>query len=119
MAIGLVGVAGASASSLGGLSASGVGADRGAVASCDRNGVSIFSGRITFDPTVNAFTMKTFSVRKIARACRGRTLSVTVHDPSNASLASLAATVGGHRVNLTLPTPLPVSQIAGIAVAID
>jgi hypothetical protein len=119
VAIGLVGVAGVSASSLGGLGTSKVGADQGSVASCDKNGISIFYGPITFDSTFNAFTMKTFSVRKIARACRGRTLSVTLHDSSNASLASLSATVTAARANLTLGTPVRVSQIAGIAVAID
>jgi hypothetical protein len=119
LAVGLVGIAGVSATSLGGLGTAKLGADRGSVASCDKNGVSIFYGPITFDSALNAFTMKTFSVRKIAGACRGRTLSVTFRDSSDGPLASLSATVTGARANLTLGTPVRVGQIAGIAVAID
>ena len=118
LAVACSGMASASAASLGGLGGRSLGADRGVVASCDTNGVTLVKGPIVFTPAMNAFTMSTFSVRTIAAACRGRTLFLTLRDPSNVAIATISAAVGGTRVNLTLGTPVRVSQIAGVAIAI-
>ncbi len=88
------------------------------MASCDTNGVTVVKGPIAFTPAMNAFTMTAFSVRTIVAACRGRTLFLTLRNPSNVAIATISAVVAGARVNLTLGTPERVSQIAGVAIAI-
>ncbi len=110
---------GASAASLGGLGARSVGADRGTVSSCDTNGVRVVYGPLTYNAAVSGFVMSTFSVRQIAAACRGRTLAATFRTSPGSALSSLSAVVTGARVNFTFGSPIPVSQIAGIALAIS
>jgi hypothetical protein len=111
-------VTGASAASLGGLGGRSLGADRGTVASCDTNGVRVVYGPNTFNPSMNAFTVGTLSIRGIAAACRGRTLFVTLRDGSNGALASLSAVVAAGRVDFTLSPAVRVSQLAGVVAAI-
>ena len=118
LAIAFVSTTGASAASLGGVGGRSLGADRGTVASCDANGVTLVNGPVVYSPAVRDFTMSTLSVRRIAAACRGRTLFLTLRDPSNAAIATVSAPVAGARVNLTLAPPVRVSQMAGVAVAI-
>ncbi len=118
VALAFVFVTGASAATLGGLGGRAIGADRGVVASCDGNGVRVLYGPTTFNPALHAFTVSLVSVRGIAAACRGRTLSVTLRDAANASLASVTAPVTATRVDVTLSPAVPVSGLTGVVAAI-
>ncbi|MBK5288286.1 MAG: hypothetical protein JJE46_07450 [Acidimicrobiia bacterium] len=80
LGIGAFGLAAASAASLGGLTSSSLGADNGAVSSCDSNGVTIAYGAPAYDGTAGLYKISTVTVGGIDAACAGKTVAVTLSD---------------------------------------
>ncbi len=122
LGIGAFGLAAASAASLGGLTSSSLGADNGAVTSCDTNGVAIAYGAPTYQTAgANAgqYTVSTVSVTGIDTTCNGKTVAVTLSDAGNVSLGSGTAVVAAGAASITLATPANAKAIVGAAAVIS
>jgi uncharacterized membrane-anchored protein len=75
------------AAGLGGITSSSVGADSGAVASCDTNGVS--SGYTTaWDATDERYEVTAVTVSGVSDTCDGENLSVSLTDAGGAQLGT-------------------------------
>ena len=113
------GLAAASAASLGGLTSGSLGADNGAVSSCDTNGVSIAYGTPTYDATAGVYKVSSVSVSGIDAACAGKTVAVTLSDAGNASLGSGSVVIAGTTANITLSSPADAKLVVGAAAVIS
>ncbi len=120
LGLGAVGLAAASAASLGGLTTGSLGADNGAVASCDTNGVTVAYGTPAYDAAAGLYKITTATVSGIAAPCVGRTVYVTVADSGGASLGGGSAVLAsGTAVTVTLSTSASAKAIVSSAVAIS
>lgn len=119
LGIGAFGLAAASAASLGGLTTGSLGADNGAVASCDTDGVTIAYGTPTYDAAAGLYKVGSVTVSGIAAACNGKTVYVTLSDSTNASLGGGSAAVAGTSATVTLGTTANAKLVTGAAVAIS
>ena len=105
LGLGSLGIAAASAASLGGLPAAGLGATNGSVTSCDTNGVTVRYTN-TFDTTAHLYTTTAVQVRGINAACRGKSLQLTLATPLAAiGTGTIAALPAGANQTVTLSTP--------------
>ena len=75
------------AASLGGITSAGVGADSGAVASCDTNGVTS-AYTTAWDATDERYEVTAVTVGGVADTCDGQTLSVSLTDAGDAQLGT-------------------------------
>ncbi len=119
LGIGAFGLAAASAASLGGLTSSSLGADNGAVSSCDTNGVTVAYGTPAYDATAGLYKISTVTVGGIDAACAGKTVAVTLSDSANASLGSGSAVIAGTTASVTLSTPANAKLVVGAAAVIS
>lgn len=117
LGVGGFGIAAASAASLGGLTADGVGAENGAVAACDTDGVTI-SYTTAYDATAGLYKVSAVSVAGIAVGCNGKTLSVTLYDNANASLGAGSATIAGTTQAVTMSPTANAKLVVGAALAV-
>lgn len=113
-----VGVVGASAASLGGVTTGGLGADVGVVASCDTDGVTL-SYTNTYDSTSGTYKTSTVSVSGINAACNTKSISVTLKDSSGTALGSGTTTVAAGAASITLTPSASASSVTGAAVIIS
>ena len=113
LGIAAFGLAAASAASLGGLTSSSLGADNGAVTSCDTDGVTIAYGTPAYDATSGLYKVSTVTVGGIAVGCAGKTVAVTLSDAANASLGSGTAVIAGTTAAITLSAPANAKLVVG------
>ncbi|HPU38108.1 MAG TPA: hypothetical protein PLS63_00950 [Microthrixaceae bacterium] len=86
-AVAALGLATASAASLGGITSSSYGADVGVVSSCDTDGVTVaFTNG--YDATLGRYQTTAVTVSGIAAACASKALALTLKDGSGASLGT-------------------------------
>ena len=113
----VAGIVGASAASLGGVTANDLGADVGVVASCDTDGVIVdfttgFSGGV---PTVTSVT-----VSGINANCAGQNIDVTLLNSTNTQLGSIGtAVVGGASVSVGGFGSPDAEAVTGVAIVIS
>lgn len=108
------------AASLGGLTPANLGADGGAVASCDTDGVSA-DYSVTFDDGLGAYAVDTVTVSGIADACDGQTLHVTLADSSGNALVSETASIpsdAATSVDVSLPSVQDAGPVENVGAAI-
>ncbi len=74
-----LGVVGASAASLGGITSNSLGADTAVVGSCDTDGVTLAYTN-AYDATLGRYQTTSVNVTGINAACAGKTLSLTLKD---------------------------------------
>ena len=115
---------GASAASLGGITASTLGADKATVTSCDTDGVGV-SFTNAYDATllpvsiVGGYKTTTVTVTGIAAACTGKSLNLTVKDSTGASLGNgSVASISGTTAAVTLSGTVSAKDIEGVAIVI-
>jgi hypothetical protein len=101
---------GAAASSLGGLTGAGVGADTAVVGSCSQTGIS--SEFVVSASDVTAVVLNGFPA-----SCFGQTVYVTVAGTAG-SQAEASALVSGSTALLSLPHPIAVSAVASLSLVV-
>lgn len=82
----------AMAASLGGLSLANLGADDGAVSSCDSDGMST-TYTLAYDATDLRLEITAVTVSGISNSCDGKTLSLTLTNSAGTSIGSGSATI--------------------------
>ena len=97
----LFGVAAAAAASLGGVTSPSIGADVVTVASCDTDGVTLAYTN-GYDATLGRYQTTSVAVSGINVACNTKTISVTLKDSGNVSLASGSSAVAAGAASITL-----------------
>lgn len=120
-ALGAFSISFAFAASMGGLSPDGLGADDGAVSSCDTDGVSA-SYSLSFDSTDGRYEVATVTISGISDDCDGKTLNVTVSDSSGNALASASATIASGTATseaVSLSSAVSAASLANVHVAIS
>ncbi len=115
-----VGALGASAASLGGLTAARLGADDEIVASCDADGITVgFTN--AYDATVGRYRVTNVVLTGVAATCDTLTASVTLRDSTNANIGSGTQTVtasGTVNVPVTVTVNNNAEAVVGVAVVI-
>ncbi|MCU1387768.1 MAG: hypothetical protein JWL72_1106 [Ilumatobacteraceae bacterium] len=117
MGVGAFGVAGASAASLGGLTAQQIGADNGAVTSCDTDGVTL-AYTTAYDATTGVYRVTTVTVSGLNVACNAKTLNVTLTDSSNAAIGTGSATIGSTSQAVTMSPTANAKLVVGTALLV-
>ena len=108
----------ASASSLGGLNSTSLGANDAVVAACDADGVTI--GYTTaYNAAASKYQVTSVTLSGIAAGCATQTAAVTVKGTGGTSLASGTVTVAGTSETITLSTPVPAETLVGASVVIS
>ena len=103
--IAALGVVGASAASLGGITSNGLGADTAVVGSCDTDGVTLAYTN-AYDATLGRYQTTSVVVSGIAAACAGKSLSLTLKDSGGVSLgAGTVASIVGTSATVSLGAP--------------
>lgn len=117
VAVAAVGLLVASAATLGGVAAGSLGADVSVVASCDTDGVGVdFTNG--YDATTGVYRVTSATVSGIAAPCNGLSISVTVVDAADASIAEGSGTVAGGSASLPLTATGSTDPAAAVAVVI-
>ena len=119
VALGAFGALTASASSLGGLRSTSVGASANVVASCDTDGVDISYSENAWHAATNDYRSNVVTLSGVNAACEGQAFRLTL---SNAS-ASLAETVGTITLSsgkqaVTLSSPVRSEDVARTSLVI-
>ncbi len=114
-----IGVVGASAASLGGITSDSLGADVGTIASCDTDGVQLKPFTNTYDATLGRYQTSGVTVIGIAAACNGKSMSITLKDSAGASLGAATATIAGVTQAVTFSPTLNANAVVGAAVVIS
>ena len=110
-AVAVAAAVGASASSLGGLSSRGVGADVSVVGSCSNTGIS--SHFVLTASNVTAIALDGFPA-----SCVGQTVYVTVASTAGAE-AQASAALSGSTAVLSLPHPVAVSAVTSLSLVVS
>jgi hypothetical protein len=113
-------VVGASATTLGGITGTDLGADTAVIGSCDTNGVTLAYTN-TYDASLGRYQTTSVGVSGINAACAGKTLSLTLKDNTNASLASgTVASITGTSETVTMSgSGANANAVVGAAVVIS
>jgi hypothetical protein len=110
-AVAVAAAVGASASSLGGLSGVGLGADGTVVGSCAQSGIT--SHFVLSSSDVTAVALDGFPA-----SCLGQTVYVTVAGSAGAE-AQASAALSGNTALLSLPHPVAVSAVTSLSLVIS
>jgi hypothetical protein len=110
-AVAVAGLVGGSASSLGGLSSRGLGADASVVGSCAQTGIA--SHFVLSSSNVTAIALDGFPA-----SCVGQTVSVTVAS-SAGSEAQASAALSGSTALLPLPHPVAISVVTSLSLVVS
>lgn len=114
----LLGLVGAAAASLGGITSPSLGADVVVVASCDTDGVTLAYTN-GYDAALGRYQTTSVAVSGINAACNTHAISVTLKDSSGASLGSGSSTVAGGAASVALSgSGANASAVVGAAVII-
>lgn len=116
----VLGLTSASAASLGGITATSLGADVGVVASCDTDGVTVAFTNV-YSTALGRYQTTAVTVGGLNAACATKALNLTLRDATNAAIgtgtiASLTA-AASQTVTLT-PPGANANAVAGAAVVI-
>lgn len=114
-----IGVVGASAASLGGITSDSLGADVGTIASCDTDGVQLKPFTNTYDAALGRYQTSGVTIIGIAAGCNGKSLSITLKDTAGVSLGSATATVAGTTQAVTFAPTVNANAVTGAAVVIS
>jgi hypothetical protein len=120
-AVAVFGSVAASAATLGGVTAGGLGADTTLVASCDTDGVSLSYGTAF---AVGGYQVTSVTVKGINGACDTQNLQVTLTGSAGAALSagsttlSITGTSTTNSATVTLSTPVSANAVTGAAVVI-
>ncbi|MGB2756395.1 MAG: hypothetical protein WBD02_01885 [Acidimicrobiia bacterium] len=114
-----LGVVGASAASLGGITSDSLGADVTTIASCDTDGVQLKPFTNAYDATAGRYQTSGVTVAGIAAGCATKSMSVTLKDAAGVSLGSATATVGGTSQAVTFSPTVNANAVVGAAVVIS
>ncbi len=119
-AVAAMGLATASAASLGGITSSSYGADVGVVSSCDTDGVTVAFTN-SYDASLGRYQTTAVTVSGIAAACASKTLALTLKDGSGASLGtgSVASISGTSAVVAIGGAGANANAVVGTAVVIS
>ena len=114
-----LGVVGASAASLGGITGNSLGADTAVIGGCDLDGVTLAYTN-TYDATLGRYQTTAVNVTGIAPACAGKTLSLTLKDGAGVALGSgTVAAIAGTTALVTFTAPgANANAVLGAAVVI-
>jgi hypothetical protein len=114
-----LGVVGASAASLGGITSNSLGADTAVVGSCDTDGVTLAYTN-SYDATLGRYQTTSVNVTGIAVGCAGKTLSLTLKDSLGNSLGGgTVASIAGTSAAVALTAPgANANAVVGAAVVI-
>lgn len=112
------GVVGASAASLGGVTTASLGADSGAVASCDTDGVTLAYTN-SYDSSTGVYRTTSVSITNINTACNTKTISITLKDVSGNSLGAGSSTVAAGAATIALSPSASAASVTGAAVVIN
>lgn len=110
-AVAVAATVGASASSLGGLSSRGVGADASVVGSCAQTGIN--SHFVLSSSNVTAISLDGFPA-----SCLGQTVSVTVASSAGPE-AQASVALSGNSAVLPLPHPVAVSAVTSLSLVVS
>ena len=116
VAVGVVALTSASAASLGGLTRRPLGADRGAVASCDTNGMTLTPGTPTYNPAGRRYVVRRVVVTGIAAACNGRRIRITVASASGSAITSGTALITAPSTTVTFAANANIKALVKVAV---
>lgn len=105
----------ASASSLGGVTATDLGTSASVVASCDTDGVGV---TYTTAYSAGQYRVSEVKLSGIASTCAGKNVTATLFDGGQLSLAEKSGANSGATQTLTLATPVPAESVKGVAVVI-
>lgn len=122
----IAGIAGASASSLGGVNTAGIGADTNVTSSCDVNGVNT-SYTTAYSQAAGGFVVSAVKFSSVNTNCNGKAASVVLADSASASIADGAATpitlsnvsAGNGEFSITLSSPVAATAIENISLVIQ
>ncbi len=104
-----------SAASLGGITATSLGADSSVVAGCDSDGVSITYSHL-YNTTTDVYDIDGVDVSGVDAACNGLPYSITVS--AGAVDEEITGTVGGTTISGTLASALAALAVDHVAIVI-
>lgn len=113
-----VGVVGASAASLGGVTSNALGADVGVVASCDTDGVTLAFTN-AYDATSGVYRTTGVNVTGINAACNTKAINLTLKDNAGASIGSGSGTVAAGAATVSISPTASANAVVGAAVIIS
>lgn len=114
-----LGVVGASAASLGGITSDSLGADVGTISSCDTDGVALSPFTNSYNSTLKKHQTMSVTVSRINAACAGKSIEVVLRDAAGTALGTGTATIasGSQVVSFTAPG-LDAKTIEGTSIVI-
>ncbi|HSB85767.1 MAG TPA: hypothetical protein VLD86_05630 [Ilumatobacteraceae bacterium] len=115
-----MGVVGASAATLGGLTGGGLGADDQIVAACDADGITV--GYTTaYGAAAQTYQVTGVNFTGVNAACNGKTASVSLRNgATNLGTTSVASiTVAASAFSITLGSPVTASSVNGLSLIIS
>ncbi len=116
--IGMFGVVGASAASLGGVTSASLGADVGVVASCDTDGVTLGYTN-AYDAAAGLYKTTTVNVTAINAACNGKSIRLTLTGAGGVNLGAGSGTVAAGAATIALTPTASAAAVTGAAVIIE
>lgn len=115
-----MGVVGASAATLGGLTGSGIGADDQIVASCDTDGITV--GYTTaYSAAAQVYQVTAVNFTAVNAACSAKAASVSLRNgATNLGTTNVASiTVTAAAFSVTLASPVTASAVNGLSLVIS
>jgi hypothetical protein len=115
-----MGLVGASAATLGGLTGSGVGSDDQIVAACDTDGITV--GYTTaYSATAQLYQVTAVNFTAVNAACTGKAASVSLRNgTTNLGTTNVASiTVTATAFSVTLASPVTASAVNGLSLIIS
>ena len=115
-----MGVVGASAASLGGLTGSGLGADDQIVAACDSDGIST-AYTTAYSAAAQTYQVTAVNFTLVNPACTGKAASLTLRNGTTALGTTTVAsiTVATAAFTITLGTPVTATSVTGLSLVIS
>lgn len=114
-----MGVVGASAATLGGLTSGGLGAEDQVVAACDTDGISA-TYTTSYSATAQTYQVTAVNFSGVNAACNGKAASVSLRNgATNLGTTNAASiTVATSAFSITLGTPVTASSVTGLSLVI-
>ena len=115
-----MGVVGASASTLGGLTGSGLGSDDQIVAACDTDGITV-AYTTAYSAAAQVYQVTAVTFGTVNAACTGKAASVSLRNATtNLGTTNVASiTVTASAFSVTLASPVVASSVNGLSLIIS
>ena len=115
-----MGVVGASAATLGGLTGSGLGADDQIVAACDTDGITV-AYTTAYSAASQVYQVTAVNFTAVNAACNGKAASVSLRNgTTNLGTTTVASiTVTASAFSVTLGSPVTASSVNGLSLVIS